>query len=86
MIRDYHYAMRLPNAHARDVESIQNWIGGTGCIARAESDFLQHPDDLANLTGTLDNAVTYIEILIANIACGLSRYIREVAPTLRCTS
>lgn len=77
MIRDYHYVMRLPGAEPRDINSINNWIDGTGSIARMESAFLQRPDDMSNLIGTPDSAVSYIEIAVEKIAYRLSVHMRK---------
>ncbi|KAF1941275.1 hypothetical protein EJ02DRAFT_348290, partial [Clathrospora elynae] len=78
MMRDYHRAMRLPDADPRDVNSIKNWMDGTGCIAPAKSEFLERRDDLANLGGTLDSAVNYIEIVVEKLAFRLAAHIRKV--------
>lgn len=78
MMRDYHHAMRLPTASSRDVKSIKNWFKGNGSIETAETAFLTHTQDMANLTGALDSAVNYIEILIESAASRLSVHIRKV--------
>ncbi|KAI4703048.1 hypothetical protein J4E81_001925 [Alternaria sp. BMP 2799] len=70
--------MRLPTASPRDITSIQNWLHGTGSIAGPETDFLSHPHDLANLTGTLDSAVLTIETFIERLAFFLSTPIRSI--------
>ena len=77
-MRDYHHAMRLPSASPRDITSIKNWLNGTGSIARAETNFLEHQHDMANLTGALDSAVNYIEILVERLANRLAAHIRKV--------
>jgi hypothetical protein len=78
MMKDYHHAMRLPNASPRDITSIKNWLNGTGSIARAETNFLEHQHDMANLTGALDSAVNYIEIIVERLAFRLAARIRKV--------
>jgi hypothetical protein len=78
MIRDYHHVVQLPNAAQRDVKSIKNWIEGTGCIARAESEFLDRQDDMVNLAGTFDNAVHYVEIVAEKIAFRISARVQKV--------
>jgi hypothetical protein len=78
MIRDYHHVLQLPNAAKRDVTSIRNWIEGTGCIARAESEFLERQDDMANLAGTFDNAVHYVEVVAEKIAFRISTHVKKV--------
>lgn len=79
MMGDYHTAMRLPAASPRDMDSIRNWLDGTGCIARDETAFLSHGDDVANLTGTLDSAVDNVEIFIERAACRLSVPLRKLS-------
>ncbi|KAI8941754.1 hypothetical protein NX059_002958 [Plenodomus lindquistii] len=78
MMRDYHFAMRLPSASHRDITSIQNWLNGNGSISTAETTFLSHNHDMANLAGALDSAVNYIEILVEKAAFRLSVHIRKV--------
>ncbi|KAF1992972.1 hypothetical protein P154DRAFT_591726, partial [Amniculicola lignicola CBS 123094] len=78
MMKDYHYVMRLPNASPRDIISIKNWLNGTGSIARAETNFLEHQHDMANLTGALDSAVNYIETFVERLAERLAAHIRKV--------
>jgi hypothetical protein len=83
MIRDYHFALRLPNAAPRDINSIKGWINGTDCIARAESQFLEEQDDMTNLGGTIDHAVTCIEIVVETIAFGFAARLRKVKQHLQ---
>jgi hypothetical protein len=78
MMKDYHHAMRLPSASPRDIASIKNWLDGTGSIARAETDFLEHQHDMVNLTGALDSAVNYIEILVEKLPKRLAAHVRKV--------
>jgi hypothetical protein len=78
MIKDYHHVLQLPNAAARDIKSIKNWINGTGCIARAESEFLEQHDDMVNLAGTFDNAVHFVEMVAEKIAFRVSAHVRKV--------
>ena len=80
MMRDYHHAMRLPTATKRDLTSIQNWLAGTGSIASAETTFLSHSDDLANLTGVPDSAVNYIDVLVADLIIYFISPIRKCLP------
>jgi hypothetical protein len=67
MLRDYHHAMRLPPAPPRSISSIENYLTGTGSIARLETSFLTSTHDLVNLTNTPDNAVSAMEDLIGRL-------------------
>ncbi|MCJ1307053.1 mitochondrial import inner membrane translocase subunit TIM14 [Agyrium rufum] len=60
-------AFSFPTAAARDVESLQRWVDSKGCLARNETTFLEHNDDLVNLVGPPDNAVAQVEPLIEDI-------------------
>ncbi|PFH63160.1 hypothetical protein XA68_17269 [Ophiocordyceps unilateralis] len=48
-------------AHQRDVESLQNWLSGTGCLAREETAYLTYGEELASLAPEHDSAVMGIE-------------------------
>lgn len=48
-------------AGERDVESLHNWLEGTGCLAREETAYLMHDQDLISLAPTGDSAVLQLE-------------------------
>jgi hypothetical protein len=48
-------------AQQRDVKSLQNWLDGTGCLAREEAAYLTHQKELASLAPVTDSAVTQLE-------------------------
>ncbi|KAK3391098.1 hypothetical protein B0H63DRAFT_467254 [Podospora didyma] len=49
-------------AHKRDIESLQNWVDGMGCIARQETAYLsQGQDELACLAPESDQALLQLE-------------------------
>jgi hypothetical protein len=64
MLEKYNHVLGLPKAGVRDIGSIKNWIDGTGCIARKESEYLEMDEDMLNLTGPQDGAVTRIEAMV----------------------
>lgn len=72
-------SLQFRNADPRDISSISNWIEGTGCIARAESGFLEKEDDMANLSGSLDDAVSFIEIFVEKWAFKVARLVKQVS-------
>ncbi|KAK8055359.1 hypothetical protein PG993_000586 [Apiospora rasikravindrae] len=59
-----HVALGHEKAHQRDVESLHNWLEGTGCIAREERAYLEKRHELQCLTRTGDNAVFQLEAWI----------------------
>ncbi|KAI0383371.1 hypothetical protein F5Y04DRAFT_33591 [Hypomontagnella monticulosa] len=52
-------------AQRRDVESLQNWLGGTGCLAREEAAYLRQ-QGLVCLAPTGDNATMQLEAWVEN--------------------
>lgn len=55
------HILKLEHARTRPVSAIQNWITGNPCIARSETEFLQHEDDLMSLFSLEDGTTTYLE-------------------------
>ncbi|KAI0549270.1 hypothetical protein F4679DRAFT_272939 [Xylaria curta] len=51
------------SAQPRDIESLQNWLDGTGCLAREETEYLSSRD-LMSLAPTVDNATMLLETWI----------------------
>ncbi|KAI1740752.1 hypothetical protein F4680DRAFT_447607 [Xylaria scruposa] len=51
------------SAQPRDIESLQNWLDGTGCLAREETEYLSSRD-LMSLAPTADNATMILETWI----------------------
>lgn len=45
----------------RDIESLQNWVDGTGCLAREETAYLSQCQDLACLAPTRDSAIFQLQ-------------------------
>ncbi len=56
--------MGLSSAKQRDIASLQNWVKGTGCIARAEIAYLAHRIDLVNVSSAKDYALDHLEGLL----------------------
>jgi hypothetical protein len=54
--------LSLDAAEARDVQSLQNWLDGTGCVAREETAYLTHTRELASLAPVRDSALLRIEV------------------------
>ena len=65
--------LNLDAAEARDIESLQNWSNGTGCIAREETAYLSHSRELASLAPFRDSALLRVETWVE---CALVRFYR----------
>ncbi|KAK0113057.1 hypothetical protein ONS95_014763 [Cadophora gregata] len=48
-------------AQERDVESLQHWLDGTGCLAREERKYLTHHRELVSLAPAGDSAIVELE-------------------------
>ncbi|KAM0461566.1 hypothetical protein ACHAPV_004272 [Trichoderma viride] len=59
----HHQALSFSTAPARPVSTLWNWVEGTGCMARAETAYLEHGEDLISLATPEDNIVTWLETL-----------------------
>lgn len=81
MIERSHRVFALQDAPMRDIDSIQNWFAGNGCIAREESAFLEREDDLLNLASSRDYAIARLEPLIELITMFLCKLLKKVKPT-----
>lgn len=53
--------LSLNPAEQRDVESLQNWLDGNGCLAKEESAYLAHCGELVSLAPTRDSAILQLE-------------------------
>lgn len=53
--------MSLNTAQPRDIQSLQNWLGGNGCLAEEECAYLALCGDLACLAPAGDNAMLQLE-------------------------
>jgi hypothetical protein len=74
--------MSLPSPKSRDVNNLKKWIKGTACIARSESIFLDREEDILNLTGSSDSAVTFVEDTMGDVLFWLQRRFQRVRSTL----
>ncbi|KAH8897682.1 hypothetical protein GQ53DRAFT_637562, partial [Thozetella sp. PMI_491] len=54
-------ALRMQSANPKDVESLKNWIDGTGSLSSAETSYLGHAHDLVSLASCDDKATRQIE-------------------------
>ena len=59
----------MPNfgpAQQRDVNSLQNWVNGTGYLAREETVYLTHHHELVSLAPGGDSAIVKLESWVEN--------------------
>jgi hypothetical protein len=66
------------SAEGRDVRSLQNWLDGTGCLAREETAYLTHSRDLVSLAPAGDNAVLQVETWVEDKLIRFYRGFRKV--------
>ncbi|PNP44348.1 hypothetical protein TGAMA5MH_03954 [Trichoderma gamsii] len=59
----HHRALSFSTAPARPVSTLWKWVDGTGCVARAETAYLEHGEDLVSLATPEDSIVTWLETL-----------------------
>lgn len=52
-------------AQNRDITSLQNWVNGTGSIARAESGYLDNDKDLLTFKSSDDGPLLQLEEKVA---------------------
>lgn len=70
--------LSLGVAHGREVESLQNWLDGNGCLARDETAYLTHHRELVSLAPISDNATLQFESWVEDKLIRFSRAFRKV--------
>ncbi|KAI8664308.1 hypothetical protein NCS55_00939000 [Fusarium keratoplasticum] len=70
-------ALSLNTAEQRDVDSLQNWLRGTGCVDRQEIRFLEHRNELSSLALTNDNAMIKFEVWVEDKLIRFSQRFRQ---------
>ena len=78
MLEQNHRALSLPESNERDIQSLRSWVQGTSSLARQETSYLERYDDLVNLTGSADNAVTRVGSIVEDCAFWLDTRLRRV--------
>jgi hypothetical protein len=66
----------------RDVESLRNWLDGTGCLARKETGYLDHQRELICLAPVADSAVMQLEAWVEDKLIRYYRVFRKVRRVL----
>ena len=70
--------LSLNPAPWRDVQSLQNWLDGTGCLAREETEYLTHQRELVSLAPAGDSALLQLEAWIEDNLIRFYRGFRKV--------
>ncbi|UPK92984.1 hypothetical protein LCI18_003919 [Fusarium solani-melongenae] len=70
-------ALSLNTAEQRDVDSLQNWLRGTGCVDRQEIRFPEHRNELSSLALTNDNAMIKFEVWVEDKLIRFSQRFRQ---------
>jgi hypothetical protein len=78
MVEQNHRVMSVPESSERDIQSLRNWVQGTSSLARQETSYLERRDDLVNLTGSADNAITRMESKVEDCAFWLNTRLDRV--------
>lgn len=74
-----HQILSFEPARLQDVSSLQNWINGTGFIARAETAYLSHSNDLLRVVSMDDTVMVWLETLIEKVLFRFHRWFGKVS-------
>jgi hypothetical protein len=73
-------------AQRRDIESLQNWLDGTGCLARVETKYLTYHRELVSLAPACDSALVQLEAWVEDKLIRFCRGFRNVCTSAMITS
>lgn len=73
-------ALTLSTAPARPVSNLRNWVDDKGSMARAETAYLEHREDLLTLAAPEDTIITWLEILAEYIALSFNKWFATAKP------
>ena len=63
------------------MKSVRNWIAGNSCIAREETQYLDHERDLFNIVGKGDDGMAFMEPLIEDALIQAAQCLKRVRHT-----
>lgn len=63
-MHESHRTMALDAAKPRDVQSLDNWLNGTGCLVREEAAYLTYKEELVSLAPSGDSALQQLEVWV----------------------
>lgn len=69
--------LSLSPAQQRDVESLQNWLDGSGCLTQEESAYLAHHGELVSLAPAGDRATLQFEAWVEDKLIRFGRNFRK---------
>jgi hypothetical protein len=72
------HVLSLPKPFERDIRNLRRWTQGTRSVSRRELRYLEIEDDLMNLTGSPDTAITFSESLMEDCICWLDESLGRV--------
>lgn len=70
--------LSLSPAPRRDIQSVQNWLDGTRCLAREETEYLTYQRELVSLAPAGDSALLQLEGWIEDNLIRFYRGFRKV--------
>jgi len=80
LIERNHRVLNFDAAQRRDVLNLHRWVDGNGCIARAETAYLAHCEDLFRVASSGDSLVAWLEALVEDGCVCLSQFFGKVQP------
>ncbi|KAI1211532.1 uncharacterized protein F4807DRAFT_392874 [Annulohypoxylon truncatum] len=80
MLENSRRVLSMPDPPYREIQNLKNWVDGTACLSRHETEYLEIGHDLANLSGTEDSAITSMESVVEDCKFWLDHLIRKFAP------
>ena len=70
--------LKFSAARSRDVSSLQNWVEGTGSLARDETAYLERGTDLMSIVSVEDDALGRCEASLENVIVQYFKRFRKV--------
>ncbi|KAF2785960.1 hypothetical protein K505DRAFT_400440 [Melanomma pulvis-pyrius CBS 109.77] len=72
-----HQIFSFEAARPRAVSNLQNWIKGTGCLARHETNYLNYSDDLFCVASMDDTVMIWLETLVECMFTRVRQYFQK---------
>ena len=79
LVERNHRILGLEAASSRDVVSLQNWVDGNACLARQETDYLAHYEDLFAVASFEDRSVSSMEVWVEDVLTYFHQRLRRVS-------
>ena len=78
-----HRISSLETANRRDVSSLQRWVDGNACLAREETAFLGHYEDICAMAPPKDHSITRAEAWVEDSLIRFYQWFRKVGTPTR---